>query len=120
MSSHFGEQGHYVLMESETGVCTPHAATAALCKGPCRCLMPESSAAEFDVVICRAIGHRVLLDYRRRGIAVYITSEVDPQRAWQAWRAEALQSAARSFCRTGRRKPIQKAQPIALQSAQIE
>ena len=114
LNSHFGAPGQYVLLDSESGAFTPHATMSALCQGPCRCVMPESADAQFEAVICRAIGHRVLLDYRRRGIAVFLCQESDPIQAWQAWHADALALAARSFCRAGRRKSMASApvQPI--------
>lgn len=105
LSAHFGESARFALLDSETGVQQPHSASEALCRGPCRCFLPESADAAFDLVICQAIGHRVLNDYRRRGIAVYQTNETDPVKAWQQWRNEQLAAPQRSLCLKGRRKP---------------
>lgn len=109
LSPHFGESARFVLMNSATGVCSPHCASDSPCRGPCHCHIPESTDHHFGAVICRAIGHRVLLEYQRRGIAVYLTAETNPAAAWQLWKENRLTPASRSTCRTGRRKPAQSA-----------
>ncbi len=110
MPSHFGESAHFLLIDSETGNATHYPANDLPCRGPCRCHIPARQENAFDAVICRAIGHRELLDLKKRGIPVFLTTETSPFSALQQWRESQLPMAARSVCFKGRRK---SASPVA-------
>lgn len=105
MPGHFGESAHFLLLDSETGEALNHPANALTCRGPCRCHIPARTDQAFDAVICRAIGHRELLELKKKGIPVFLTTETSPHQALQLWRQNNLPLATRSLCRTGRRKP---------------
>lgn len=105
MPNHFGESAHFLLIDSETGDATHHPASHLPCRGPCRCHVPAREEQEFDAVICRAIGHRVLLDLKKMGIPVYLTDETSPHSALRQWCENKLDLATRSICFKGRRKP---------------
>lgn len=101
LSSHFGETGHYVVYDSETRQLEPQACHAALCRGPCRCFMPEMVG--IDLVVCRAIGHLALRALRSKNTPVYQTRETHIETALAAWQSGQLTPVGRAFCKTGRR-----------------
>ena len=104
MPKHFGESAHFLVIDSDTGEAMDYPANALPCRGPCRCYIPDRDHA-FDAVICRAIGHRELLDLKKKGIPVFLTTETSPHLALQQWRKNSLEQATRSVCYKGRRKP---------------
>lgn len=101
LAPHFGESGHYVVFDTETGAVSDHAASALPCRGPCRCFVPE--LAGIDLVICRTIGHLVLRAIKAQGTPVYQIPETDMMSAIAAWQAEQLPPMGRAICKTGRR-----------------
>lgn len=105
MPKHFGESAHFLLIDSDTGEAIDYPANALPCPGPCRCHIPERKDNAFDAVICRAIGHRELLDLKKKNIPVFLTTETSPHQALQQWRKNNLEQAMRSVCYKGRRKP---------------
>ncbi len=106
ISSHFGDSTHFVLIDSTTEEIQPFPAHGMSCRGPCRCYIPDRQNGAFGAVICRAIGHRELLDLRRKDIPVYLTQETSPIEALQRWRENRLGLVLRSTCLKGRRKSV--------------
>lgn len=104
ISKHFGDSAHFLLIDSKTAEIQPFPAHNMPCRGPCRCYIPDRQDSAFDAVICRTIGHRELIDLRRKGIPVYLTQETSPREALQLWRENRLELALRSTCLKGRRK----------------
>ncbi|MDR3411526.1 MAG: NifB/NifX family molybdenum-iron cluster-binding protein [Formivibrio sp.] len=113
MPKHFGESANFLLIDSDTGETSRHPANDLPCRGPCRCHRPASENRVFDAVICRAIGHRELLELKKKGISVFQTTEASPHSAMQQWRENKLHLAERSICFKGRRKPAQPAMESA-------
>lgn len=103
LSPHLGESERFVVFDSKAQDFLPHARDTTLCRGPCRCFMPATLESGFEVVICRSIGHRVLRTLRARGVAVFLTQELDAPTALAAFKAQQLAQVTRSTCLTGRR-----------------
>ncbi len=101
LAPHFGENGRYVVYDTESGTRSEHTTSALPCRGPCHCFVPE--LAGIDLVICRSIGHLVLRALKAQGIPVYQTQETDMMAAVAAWQAEQLPPMGRAVCKTGRR-----------------
>lgn len=103
LSSHFGEAGRFWVWDEKGQRGALYPDLIQTCRGPCRCRLPASQEQGFDAVICRAIGHRALLDLRRQGVQIFHYPEADIQEALQLWREGRLSEIGRSACLSGRR-----------------
>lgn len=108
LSPHFGDSGRFVVYDTDSQEFRAHACDAELCRGPCRCFMPALPESAFHVVICRAIGHRVLRALRAQGVTVFLTQAQDAPTALAELQAQQLVQALRSTCLTGRRNAVAK------------
>lgn len=102
-SAHFGDSGVFWVWDenSREGMVLP--ALSSTCRGPCHCHLPDYSGMGFDAVICRAIGHRALIDLGKKGIPVFWSGSADIQESLQLWRDGTLPRIERSLCLAARR-----------------
>ena len=99
-SIHFGSSGRFMLFDSKTN-CFTSQPNAAACSGACHCALPELEG--IDVVICQAMGHKLLRQLRERGIPVLHSLESELSQALALWRQQQLPELPRAVCFQNRR-----------------